>query len=108
MVLPSRSRALLLWVHRHRVGTLTSVRRGEHGLQYDPEWTSPAGCPLSPSLPAHAVVWRDVNLADLGERGESVFDVQGQDVYGRSGTDQSLTAQRYPATALQQHGGQMH
>ncbi|MEY4686220.1 MAG: hypothetical protein RIR76_243, partial [Verrucomicrobiota bacterium] len=42
---------LSIWMNGLRVGTW-SVARGVHGLDYDPAWVeSPAGRPLSLSLP---------------------------------------------------------
>ncbi len=49
---PSHSRTLSVWTNGKRVGIWTFNRRGEHSLQYDPEWMrSAAGRPLSLSLP---------------------------------------------------------
>ena len=66
---PSNYRTLSIWTNGQRVGTWTFNRRGEHSLQYDSEWmSSPAGLPLSLSLPCTG------DVALKGDRVRNFFD----------------------------------
>jgi serine/threonine-protein kinase HipA len=50
----THAQTLFLWANGERVGRWTVTARGEMELQYDPAWrASPAGRPLSLSLPFH-------------------------------------------------------
>jgi serine/threonine-protein kinase HipA len=67
---PSHARALSVWTNGLRVGTWRIPSRGDMELQYDRDWmTSPAGRPLSLSLPF------GIDDAPLrGERVRNYFD----------------------------------